>query len=282
MSVTVVSKRIEEAPEFHEFTKADFIGDYPGMAELDYDPFPEKKPNDVVRREIIAQKLVLHAKLKGDVLGILPGFTLNIDGYDFAVSSAKIAYNTQGNGEATSEVEGEHFFTPPEPLKLLMRLRKEVADQEELYRDGHTHGGLITDISLELKRYFAKHPEKLHDLSPRRFEELIANILKDLGFEPKLTAATRDGGRDIYAYLKNEVTSFLMFVECKKWSEKNKVGIDVVQRVYGAAKAGGAHKSMIVTTSIFTLPAQKEHAKIATEMELKDYNALKSWLSKYK
>ena len=101
--------------------------------------------------------------------------------------------------------------------------------------------------------------------NPRRFEELIAAILKDFGFDTELTPATRDGGRDIYAYVRNAVTSFLMFVECKRWASHRKVGIDVVQRVHGAAKAGGANKAMIVTSSFFTLPAQEERRRIEQE-----------------
>ncbi|HBJ82644.1 MAG TPA: hypothetical protein DDZ88_01970 [Verrucomicrobiales bacterium] len=73
----------------------------------------------------------------------------------------------------------------------------------------------VTDINDEVKRFFARHPERLHDLAPRKFEILIADILKDLGFETQLTQATRDGGRDIYAFIRNAATSFLMFVECK-------------------------------------------------------------------
>lgn len=46
---------------------------------------------------------------------------------------------------------------------------------------------LVTDINTELKRYLNKHPEKLYDLSPRKFEELIASILEDLCFEVELT-----------------------------------------------------------------------------------------------
>ena len=110
----------------------------------------------------------------------------------------------------------------------------------------------------------------------------FADILKDFGFDTELTKATRDGGRDIYAYVKNAVTSFLMFVECKRWAQHNKVGIEVVQRVHGAAKAGGAHKAMIVTTSFFSLPAQKERRRIEKELDLADYETLKTWLAGYK
>jgi len=154
--------------------------------------------------------------------------------------------------------------------------------EEEMYLADVVEPNRITDITDEIKSYLAKHPEKLHDLTPRKFEELVADILKDMGFATELTAITRDGGRDIYAHVKNAVTSFLLFVECKKWAASKKVGIGVVQRLHGAAKAGHAHKAMIVTTSFFTGPAQQEREKIATEMELKDYNDLKAWLSKYK
>ena len=119
-------------------------------------------------------------------------------------------------------------------------------------------------------------------MTPREFEALIADILRDFGFDTELTPATRDGGRDIYAYIRNAITSFLMFVECKKWAPDRKVGIEIVQRVYGAAKAGGAHKSMIVTTSLFTLLARDEHQRVSTEMDLKDYHDLKSWLQRYR
>lgn len=202
---------MEEVPHFFGFTKNDFVADWPGMPNLDYDPFPAKKLEDVVRNEIIARKLVLRATLRGGVLDIHPGVRVTIDGQDFAVTSAKIAINAKDDQECTSEIEGEHFLTPPEPLKVLAKWRS----QEDIYRDDRAYVAPITDLSVELKRYFAKHPEKLHDLAPRKFEELIADILKDLGWDTELTSATRDGGRDIYAYLRNQVTSFLMFVNVR-------------------------------------------------------------------
>ena len=152
----------------------------------------------------------------------------------------------------------------------------------DIYRDDSLTPSAILDPIQEIKRYLAEHPEKLYNLTPRRFEELIAEILKDFGFDTELTPATRDGGRDIYAYVRNAVTSFLMFVECKRWARHRKVGIGVVQRVHGAAKAGGAHKAMIVTTSFFTHPARQERRKIEQELDLADYDMLKTWLARYK
>lgn len=140
---------------------------------------------------------------------------------------------------------------------------------------------LFTDINEELKRYFQKHPERLYDLSPRKFEELIASILKDFGFDVELTPATRDGGRDIIAYIRNAVCQYLTFVECKKYAADNKVGVGVVREVSGVHYLKKAAKSMIVTTSFFSKDAKKEAAAIEHQLELKDYNNIKEWLARY-
>jgi restriction endonuclease Mrr len=140
---------------------------------------------------------------------------------------------------------------------------------------------VVIETNEGLKRYFAKHPEALYDLSPRKFEILIADILRDFGFEVVLTQATHDRGIDIYAYMKNRVGSFLTFVECKRWQPQKHVGIEVVQRLYGVQQVNQANKSMIVTTSFFTKPAIEECRRYEHLMELKDYNALKEWLNSY-
>jgi hypothetical protein len=63
---------------------------------------------------------------------------------------------------------------------------KFVTTSRELFRnkiDTDALPILVIDVNKELKRYLAKHPQKLYDLSPRKFEELVADILKDFGFE---------------------------------------------------------------------------------------------------
>jgi len=147
--------------------------------------------------------------------------------------------------------------------------------------DNHQIAPIIIDINEELKRYLAKHPDKIYDLSPRKFEELIAEILSDFGFHVELTPATRDGGKDIYAYIKNQICSFLMFVECKKWTQTKHVGIEVVQRLYGVQQINKANKSMVVTTSFFTKPAIEESKRYESLISLHDYNDLKTWLKRY-
>ena len=42
-----------------------------------------------------------------------------------------------------------------------------------------------------------QRPDSIYELPPRKFEELLAELLTDRGWEVELTPATRDGGKDI-------------------------------------------------------------------------------------
>jgi len=140
---------------------------------------------------------------------------------------------------------------------------------------------LITDIDQEVKKFLKLHPEKLYDLSPRKFEELVASILEDFGYDVTLTQATRDGGSDIIARVKSSITSFLILVECKRYSPDRKVDVGIIRKVAGVHSLKQPSKSIIVTTSTFTKDAIKEAYSLNEKIDLKDYEDLKKWLIKY-
>ena len=126
-----------------------------------------------------------------------------------------------------------------------------------------------------------KYPHRLYDINPRKFEELIASILEDLGFTVELTQATRDGGRDIIASIRNSVTNFLAYVECKRYAPGNKIDVGIIRQVQGVQYTNRPSKSIIVTTSFFTRDAVKEAKLIENQLDLKDFNDIKNWLEKY-
>lgn len=140
---------------------------------------------------------------------------------------------------------------------------------------------IVTDINEEIKKFFKKYPQRLYDLNPRKFEELIASILEDLGFTVELTQATRDGGRDIIASIRNSVTNFLAYVECKRYAPDNKIDVGIIRQVQGVQYTHRPSKSIIVTTSFFTRDAVKEAKLIENQLDLKDFNDIKNWLEKY-
>ncbi len=142
-------------------------------------------------------------------------------------------------------------------------------------------GLIVADIDDEVKKYFNKYPEKLYDLNPRKFEELIASILRDLGFDVELTKATRDGGRDIIASIRTKVSTFLTYVECKRYSPKNKIDVGLIREVIGVHSIHKPAKSIIVTTGFFTKDAVKEAKIFENQLDLKDFNDIKTWLQDY-
>lgn len=141
---------------------------------------------------------------------------------------------------------------------------------------------LFTSIELEVLAYFGRHPELLHSLPPRKFEELVATVFRNNGFEVKLTPETRDGGIDIIAIQKNGFGgNTLHLVECKRYLPENKVGIGIVQRMLGVVEQHRATQGIIVTTSSFSHDAQVCAQSSQYRLGLNGYADLSKWLAAF-
>src|SRR5262249_26534719 len=70
------------------------------------------------------------------------------------------------------------------------------------YENGHAlsqETELLRPVTAEMALLCSGRPAYLDQLTPRRFEELIASLFRNHGFKVELTARTRDGGYDIVA-----------------------------------------------------------------------------------
>ena len=139
----------------------------------------------------------------------------------------------------------------------------------------------LLEVNDELIRYLAQHPEKLREIDPRKFEELVADIFRDKGFEVTLTPRTRDGGRDIQAVHKSSLGSILYLVECKRYNSAHKVGVELVRALYGVKLRERATAGVLVTTSSFTKDALDFASPLKYELSLQDFKSLQSWLKEY-
>lgn len=138
---------------------------------------------------------------------------------------------------------------------------------------------IFTDIESEAIAYFAKHPELLFSLHPRRFEELVASIFKSNGFDVELTPESRDGGVDIFAVRKDGMSGGLLhLIECKRYEPSNKVGIGVVQRLLGVVDHHRATKGLVITTSSFSADAVSFASQSKYRLGLNDYADLTKWM----
>src|SRR5260370_36414149 len=99
-------------------------------------------------------------------------------------------------------------------------------------------------------------PGALHELSPRRFEELVAFGLEKSGYNHvRLTPETRDGGYDIEAIRYGPIRVRLL-VECKRYAASRKVGRPTLDALLGVLRREEANQALLATTASFSKEAQ--------------------------
>ena len=140
----------------------------------------------------------------------------------------------------------------------------------------------IGKVNAQLMSYLNQHPDYLHHLPPRKFEEVIAEVLNDLGCEVEITPQTRDGGRDILAAFPSPVGTFLVIVECKRYALHRKIGIDLVQRfLWVIDREDNASCGLLAATTHFSHEAKALAQKFKYRLKLHDFESVKQWISSY-
>jgi restriction system protein len=128
---------------------------------------------------------------------------------------------------------------------------------------------------LELLRV---DPKVFWSLPPRKFEEIVAELLAGMGYDVELTPPSKDGGFDMYAAKKDKVGRFLFLVECKRYVPPHKVGVQVIRSLYGVVQQKSANAGIVATTSFFTKGASEFEQERKYQIQLSDYFALQNWL----
>ena len=121
--------------------------------------------------------------------------------------------------------------------------------------------GLTFEIEQHNNQVRKALREKLLAMKPGEFEELISQLLAEMGFEMvEVTKLSGDGGIDVRGILVvGDVVRIKMAVQVKKWKIKNNIQAPVVQQVRGSL---GVHEQgLIITTSDFSAGAIKEAAQ---------------------
>jgi restriction system protein len=136
----------------------------------------------------------------------------------------------------------------------------------------------VTAANTEIMRLLKKDPDLARKLPPRKFEEIVAEILSKQGYEVELTSASRDGGFDICAARQDGLGKFLYLVECKRYVPPNKVGVEIVRSLHGVIHSNRATAGAIVSTSFFTAGAIAYQRKMQHQLHIHDFLALQRWI----
>jgi HJR/Mrr/RecB family endonuclease len=233
-----------------------------------------------------------------DDVNSLPGY-LGI--YPGVVAEMAIPVESEGNPMAVINFESteESFFSGRE--REFMNLASRITSYFEFKETRRDVGALlvpetslvigrseerlqveVSAISDALMSSLARDPSLLHDLNPRKFEELVGRILEDLGYAVTLTQFQKDGGYDMLAEARMPTGRVLTLVECKKWSPARPVGVEIVRNLYGVLATEGATNAMVVTTSHFTRGARRLEDTVKYRMNLSDYQSIVQWLTRYR
>ncbi len=113
----------------------------------------------------------------------------------------------------------------------------------------------------------------LRGLTPKEFEDYIAELFRRLGYKAYSVGGPNDGGIDVVI----EKEGIKHYVQCKKYFKAREVRVGEVRDFYGAlADRLATGKGYFITTSKFTLPAE-EFAK-DKPIELIDGNRLVKYI----
>ncbi|MGO9117239.1 MAG: restriction endonuclease [Desulfomonilaceae bacterium] len=126
--------------------------------------------------------------------------------------------------------------------------------------------------------HLVQHPHDLTLMDPRKFEELVAELLSRHGMRVDLTQPSKDGGRDILAWAETAARCHLYLVECKRYGPNKPVGVALVRALYGVVNAENATGGVLVTTSRFTRGAHVFQESVQNRLWLRDYDGVFGWL----
>ena len=121
----------------------------------------------------------------------------------------------------------------------------------------------LKDLEREMIAYLRRYPVKMRGMHPDAFEKLIAELMANFGFDVEWTARDKRTAADVSAF-KTDIPSLLVqnyIIECKRNSEKNRVGVEIARALYGAKVDENFSNALLVTTSFFEEGVEKFAAK---------------------
>jgi restriction system protein len=150
-----------------------------------------------------------------------------------------------------------------------VRRHQKRGKQSRFVQHGRGHVGLSRwmgkGLAFEIEQHNRRVRQALHKrllgMDPTEFEELIARLLAEIGFEDiEVTQRSKDGGIDVRGtLLVGDVIRTRMAVQVKRWQVSSRVQSQIVQQVRGSL--GTHEQGLIITTSDFTAGARTEAAR---------------------
>lgn len=108
----------------------------------------------------------------------------------------------------------------------------------------------LSDISIsteDVRAYLSLKFDNRFSMSPRLFEETVASVFRNVGYDTEVTQYSRDGGVDI---ILSRGSSERIGVQVKRY--RSKILVSQIREFIGALVVSGYTHGVFVTTSSFT------------------------------
>jgi restriction system protein len=109
----------------------------------------------------------------------------------------------------------------------------------------------LVDISVpisDLRKYLYIKRQKIFELHPRIFEEIVGSVFKDYGWEVKVTAFSGDNGVDVILTDSKERT---IGIQVRRHKKSRKIEAEQIRALAGALILNGLTEGIFVTTSSY-------------------------------
>ena len=106
--------------------------------------------------------------------------------------------------------------------------------------------GTTTAIE-EVKQYLEKKQESRYAINPKQFEEVVASVYRELGYQVRVTGQRNDGGIDV---ILDGPGNKQIGIQVKRW--RRKIQAEEIRSLAGALFIKGIPEGIFVTTSDFT------------------------------
>lgn len=181
-----------------------------------------------------------------------------------------------------SDAIGKPFIEPIFNADFWRSYHYTLIDEDEVEPETEI---VLFDEGSRAKRLISEiyhNNQKLFTLKPADFEDMIAELLKSQQFEVEMTKRTRDGGIDLIAIKNAGEFPVRFLVECKRFSKKRKVSVDIVRGFRDVVNTHGANMGIIVTSSYFSPDAQKDRQKYSPYLlDFRDHDDVIRWVNQY-
>ena len=156
------------------------------------------------------------------------------------------------------KVDNPHYKKAA-PMQLYLSTQiEELAKQK--WGSSEPYTVALSQFSEELLRWFLEDTNRLMQLTPDKFQYLIADRLEYLGLGIQMVGNVflKDGGVDIIAYPKGLAVPFLLAVQVKHHRTQRKTNVRDVRDFQGVLTSGNSpfNVGMLVTNTTFTPDAE--------------------------